>query len=116
MICIMKHSLSKSVGQALLTFEIMDEALLDVESFMNNRPLSYMGEECEEAVLTPNLLLKGTEARFLEEDLEALNYTDEEKIVTRHMKYLQKTRQQLRSDGKRNTTCTSRKASICYGT
>ena len=55
-----------------------------------------MGEKCEEAVLTPNLLLKGTEARFLEEDLEALNYTDEEKVVTRRMKYLQRTRHQLR--------------------
>ena len=96
MIGIMKRSLSKSVGQALLTFEELEEALLDVECFMNNRPLYYMGEECEEAVLTPNLLLKGTEARFLEEDLEALNYTDEEKVVTRRVKYLQKTRQQLR--------------------
>ena len=71
MIGIMKRSLSKSVGQALLTFEELEEALLDVECFMNNRPLYYMGEECEEAVLTPNLLLKGTEVRFLEEDLEA---------------------------------------------
>ncbi len=38
---VMKSSLSKVIGQALLTFEEMEEVLLDVECFMSNRPLCY---------------------------------------------------------------------------
>ena len=83
MIGLMKRSLSKSIGQALLTFEELEEALLDVECFMNNRPLVYQGEECDQPVLTPNILLKDTPATFLEKDLKNLNYLDERTVVTR---------------------------------
>ena len=81
----MKQSLSKSIGQALLTFEELEETLIDVEVFMNNRPLSYIGEECENPVLTPNVLLKGVPAKFLEEDLENLNYLDERTVATQRI-------------------------------
>ena len=37
---------------------------------MNNRPLAYQGEEFEEPVLTPNILLRGKNSPVLEEDLE----------------------------------------------
>ena len=93
---IMKRALSKSVGKALLAFDELREALIDVEVFMNNRPLMYMGEECDEPVLTPNILLNNSSAQFLEMDLERLHHTDEETMVTRRMKYLQRTRDQLR--------------------
>ena len=89
---IMKKSLSKSIGQALLTFDELGEALLDVECFINNRPICYVGDECDEPILTPNILLRGTPARFLEEDLENLNYTDETTVVTRRIRYFKKTR------------------------
>ena len=56
----MKRSLNKQIGKALLTFEELKDALMDVETFMNNRPLTYMGEEAEQPVLTPNILLKGS--------------------------------------------------------
>ena len=93
---IMKKSLSKSIGQALLTFDELEEALLDVECFINNRPICYVGDECDEPILTPNILLRGTPARFLEEDLENLNYTDETTVVTRRIRYFKKTREQLK--------------------
>ena len=96
LIGIMKKSLSKSVGNALLTFDEFRETLLDVECFMNDRPLNYIGEDCDQPVLTPNTLMGKTSAQFLEQDLERLNYTEEDKIMTRRMKYLTKVRSQLR--------------------
>lgn len=38
----MKNCLSKVIGRALLKYEELEEVLLDVESFLNNRPLSYI--------------------------------------------------------------------------
>ena len=32
----------------MLTFSEFEETLLDVECFMNNRPLAYLGEEFED--------------------------------------------------------------------
>ncbi|XP_028399997.1 uncharacterized protein LOC114523318 [Dendronephthya gigantea] len=56
---IMKSSLAKVIGPAMLTFPELEEVLLDVECLMNNRPLCYQGEEFEQPVITPNLLLRG---------------------------------------------------------
>jgi transposase InsO family protein len=96
LIGIMKRSLSKSIGQSLLTYNELKEALLDVECFMNERPLIYVGDECEQPVLTPNLLIRDSQGQFLEEDLDKINYTDEEVLVTKRMKYLKRTRELLR--------------------
>ena len=63
----MKNCLFKVIGRALLTYEELEEVLLDVESILNNRPLCYMEEEFEQPVITPNLLLRGQSAHFLEE-------------------------------------------------
>lgn len=38
LIGVMKKSLSKAIGRALLKFEELEDTLLDVETFMNNRP------------------------------------------------------------------------------
>ena len=93
---IMKRSLSKSVGQSLLTYDEFKETLLDVECFMNDRPLIYVGDECVQPVLTPNLLIRDSPGQFMEEDIDKLNYTDEDVIVTKRMNYLRRTREQLR--------------------
>ena len=93
MVGIMKASLSKVVGRALLTYDELEEVLLDIECFMNNRPLCYQEEEIEHPILTPNLLLHGASAYFLEEDTDAM---DEKGLVTRRMKFLKTCRQHLR--------------------
>ena len=72
MVGIMKRSLNKQIGKALLTLDELKDALMDTENFMNNRPLTYMGEEVEQQVLTPNTLIKGSPTRFPEEDLEKI--------------------------------------------
>ena len=93
MVGIMKASLSKVIGRALLKYAELEETLLDIECFMNNRPLCYQEEEIEHPVLTPNLLIHGTTAHFLEEDLEAFHEKD---LVTNRMKFLKTCRRQLR--------------------
>jgi hypothetical protein len=89
----MKSSLSKIIGLALLTFPELEEVLLDVECFMNNRPLCYQGEEFEKPVITPNVLLRGQPANYLEEDAEA---TKDQTAATKQMKYLTVCREHLK--------------------
>ena len=96
LIGIMKRSLSKQVGKALLTYDELKDALLDVETFMNNRPLTYMEEGIDKPVLSPNLLIKGNSTPFLEEDLEKLDYLDEEKPLKKRLAYLLKTKSMLK--------------------
>ena len=90
---VMKSSLLKVIGRALLTFKELEEVLLDVECFMNNRPLCYQGEEFENPVITPNLLLRGQPANFLEESEEAMN---DNTAATKRMKYLMVCREHLK--------------------
>lgn len=93
LIGIMKSALSKVIGKAMLTFAELEETLLDVECFMNNRPLVYLGEEIEGRAVTPNILLRGEPVTFLEENIETLG---DEADVTRRIKYLKRCREQLR--------------------
>ena len=72
LIGIMKSALFKAIGKAMLTFSELEETSLEVECFMNNRPLTYLGEEFEDRPITPNILLRGEPAEFLEENTEAL--------------------------------------------
>ena len=82
LIGITKSTLSTAIGRALLTFE---EVLLDMESVLNNQPLSYLGEEFEMPVITPNLLFRWQPARFLEENGENMSEGEE---MTRWLRYL----------------------------
>ena len=93
LIGITKSTLSKAIGRALLTFEELEEVLLDVESVLNNRPLCYLGEEFEMPVITPNLLFRGQPARFLEENGENMSEGEE---MTRRLRYLKKCRDNVR--------------------
>ena len=80
------------VGRRFLTYPELEEVLLDVETSMNNRPLLYQREEFEQPVLTPNTLLRGKSTPVLEEDLEKIGKED----VTKRMRFLQKSKEQLR--------------------
>ena len=42
---IMKRPQTKKIGRALLQYQELEDILLDVECFMNNRPLCCVGEE-----------------------------------------------------------------------
>ena len=91
---IMKTSLSKTIGKALLRFEELEEALLDVEVFMNNRPLCYVGEEFEVPVITPNILLHGQPTCFLEENADEMD--GEKGKLCRRLRYTKTCRENVR--------------------
>ena len=93
LIAIMKRSLSKAIGRGFLTYSELEEVLLDVECVTNNRPLCYQGEDFENEVITPNILLRGRPARLLEEDLQKLN---EEDNVTKRLIYVKICKEELR--------------------
>ena len=93
MVGIVKSCLSKVIGRALLSYAELEETLLDVECFANNRPLCSVGEEFEQQTVTPSILIRGKPATFLEEDFGTLDDTSD---VTRRLRYLRSCRLQLR--------------------
>ena len=77
----------------MLSYAELEETLLDVECFANNRPLCYVGEEFEQQTVTPSILIRGKPATFLEEDFGTLDDTSD---VMRRLRYLKSYRLQLR--------------------
>ena len=93
LIVITKNALSKAFGRALLTFQELEEILLDIACFMNNRPLAYLDEKFEQKVITPNILIHGDPTTFLEERGKSLETVSD---VSRRIRYLKRCRNQLR--------------------
>jgi hypothetical protein len=56
---LVKRCLRKVLGNAKLTFEELLTTLVDVEGTLNSRPLTYIYDEVENDVLTPNHLIFG---------------------------------------------------------
>jgi hypothetical protein len=80
-----KETLHKTLGKSHLFFEGLESVVLNIESNMNNRPLTYV--ECdggEEQVLTPNILIRG-ENSYMFDDVE-----DEEDELTKMQRRLRK--------------------------
>ena len=84
----MKAAFYKTVGQGLLTWEELNEVLLDVEVTLNNRPLSYLEEDVQLPTLTPISLL------FLNSNIlpELSPYQLEERDLRRRAKFMQKSK------------------------
>ncbi|CAB4007627.1 Pro-Pol poly, partial [Paramuricea clavata] len=53
MVGLVKGALRKSIGKSLLTFTELKEVLLDVEVALNNRPLSYVEDDIQMPLITP---------------------------------------------------------------
>jgi hypothetical protein len=57
MVGLVKNCLYKSIGNGCLTWEELTDVLLDIEITLNNRPLSYIEDDLQNPVLTPNSLM-----------------------------------------------------------
>ena len=57
MVGLVKNCLYKSIGKGCLTWEELADVLLDIEITLNNRPLSYIEDDLQNPVLTPNSLM-----------------------------------------------------------
>ena len=65
-----KQSLFKSLGKTNLRWNELESVLLDVEVNLNNQPLTYIEDNIQYPILTPNSMLLGRYTVMLEEDLE----------------------------------------------
>ena len=57
LIAFVKSALNKTIGNGLLWWNELQEVLLDVEITLNNRPLSYVEDDVQMPLLTPNAML-----------------------------------------------------------
>ena len=90
-ICVklVKRCLKKTLGNAKLTYEELETALIEVEGILNSRPLTYVCEEVTETPLSPSNLVIGR--RIL--DKHYANYRDSVKSdhnsLSRRVRYLE---------------------------
>ena len=54
---LMKNALQKTIGNGFLTWEELEEVLMDAEVSLNDRPLSYVEEDVQYPLLTPNTMM-----------------------------------------------------------
>lgn len=59
MVGLVKGALYKCIGNGLLSWTERQEVLLDTEEALNNRPLSYVDDDIQLPILTPNSFLYG---------------------------------------------------------
>ena len=86
LIGIVKQSLYRVTGKALLKLKELKEVLMDVETVLNNRPLSYVEDDVELQELTPNLMIFGKRNSLLDEEAHTLD----DKELRKRAKYLEK--------------------------
>lgn len=71
-----KQALYKSIGKGNLRWQELEEVLLDVETTLNNRPLSYVEDDVQMPILTPSAMLFGQPNQIPEEDVDAVEDVD----------------------------------------
>ena len=87
----------RTTGKAQLTWAELEEVLLDIEIILNNRPLTYIKEEIDYPILTPNSLILGGDVKFPD---AAPHESESEAIKNRHKhKYIKRCKEALWKDG-----------------
>ena len=86
LIGLFKRAFYKSVGNGTLTFEELEDLVLDIEVALNDRPLSYLEDDVELPVLTPYSMLNIRPTQVPE--LEAHHLEDQD--LRKRAKFLQK--------------------------
>ena len=86
-----KQAMYKVLGKAKLRYSELQELLLDIEVTLNNRPLTYVEEDIQLPLLTPNMMLLSDNNALL--DPEPTGITD--KHLRKRAKYLMKCRENM---------------------
>ena len=76
MIGLVKQAFYKSIGGAHLTWGELEEVILDVEVTLNNRPLTYVDDDIQLPVLTPNTMMFGQPNLLPEDDVDSMEDGD----------------------------------------
>ena len=83
---LVKQALYKSIGGANLTWSELEEVILDAEIALNNRPLSYVEEDIQLPVLTPQSMMFGQPNLLPEGDVDSV----EDKDMRKRARYLRR--------------------------
>ena len=59
LVAVIKNCLKRVVGIATLNFEVLNTVIVQIEKCVNSRILTYLSEEHEDTVITPNHLIYG---------------------------------------------------------
>ncbi len=76
MVGLVKQALYKTIGKACLYWKELQEVILDIEMVLNNRPLSYVEEDVQMPILTPNSLMFGQPGVVPEEEIADIDDTN----------------------------------------
>ena len=85
MTSLVKNVLYKTVRKATLSWRELEEVLLDIKHSLNNRPLTYVEDDIEYPILTPNTLVIGQNLMLPDKNLETGN-----KDLCKRFKYIRK--------------------------
>ena len=72
MVGLVKNALYKTIGNGFLSWEELEEVLVDVEVSLNDRPLSYVEDDVQFPLLTPNALMFPQSNIVPERELETI--------------------------------------------
>ena len=92
LIRVVKQSLYKTVGRACLTRDELEEVVLDLEIHLNNRPLSYVEDDIELPIITPNALMFGNAPKHSVED-DVSSFSDRD--LRKRAKYVKRCKEAL---------------------
>ena len=84
-ISLVKNALYKTVGKATLLWKELEEVLFDIENTLNKPPLTYVQDDAEYPILTPNTLVIGQNLMLPDKNLEIGN-----KDLCKRFKYIRK--------------------------
>ena len=73
---VVKQAFYKAIGRASLSFDELEEVILDVEVAVNNRPLSYVEDDVERPVLTPVAMMQVQPNLVPEVDADSVENAD----------------------------------------
>eukprot|EP00795_Rhopilema_esculentum_P000506 gene506-10185_t len=86
-----KQVMYRILGKAKLSYDELQEMMLDVEITLNNRPLSYIEDDVQMPLLTPNMMLLSHQNALLESEVCRVQDRD----LRKRARYLQKCRDNL---------------------
>ena len=81
---LVKQALYKSIRGANLTWSELKEVILDAEIALNNHPLSYIEEDVQLPVLTPQSMMFGQPNLLSKEDVDSVK----DKDLSKRARYL----------------------------
>ena len=78
----------KIISKNSLTWYELEEIVMEVEITLNNKPLSYIEDDIQMPILTPNTMIYGIAISEVEEDVSSM----EKKDLRKRARHIQKSK------------------------